>query len=61
MYARLRKIYPDISETRMYKVMEEHGAGASVTTISKVMQANGLTKKWPGRGRPKGTHKETTK
>jgi hypothetical protein len=61
MYLRLRKIYPDISDTRMYEVMEEHGAGASVTTIRHVMQANGLTRKWPGRGHPKGLHKKTTK
>lgn len=61
MYARLRKIYPDVSDTRMYEVMEEHGAGASVTTIRKVMQENGLTRRWPGRGKPKGIHRKKTK
>lgn len=61
MYARLRKIYPDVSDTRMYEVMEEHGAGASVTTIRKVMQENGLTRKWPGQGRPKEIHRKKTK
>ena len=61
MYTRLRKIYPDVSDTRMYEVMEEHGAGASVTTIRKVMQENGLTRKWPGRGHPKGIRNKRTK
>ena len=61
MYTRLRKIYPDVSDTRMYEVMEEHGAGASVTTIRKVIQENGLAKKWPRRGRPKGVRNKRTK
>lgn len=61
MFTLLRKIFPDVSDTRMYKVMEEHGAGASVGTIRKVLQENGLAKKWPGIGHPKGVRSKRTK